>query len=159
MANSKVDIAGLDKAELLIKLWMNSKNASFFANSGMPLPRPPTLEDARTELTRSSYVDYFSGRVINTNFESGQIDPQMYDRDIGSGVFQKVVDNMRSSNSRHQNDNSKKANQKSELTPMNVANWAHSSGLLGSDGQDQVDAMKNFSEGKMTYAEMRARCG
>ena len=42
---------------------------------------------------------------------------------------------------------------------MNVANWAHSTGLLGPDGQDQVDAMKDFTEGKMTYSEMRARCG
>ncbi len=161
MANTKVDITGLDKAELLIKLWMKSKNASFFRSTGTPLPQPPTIEDARAELERSLNVDYFKGRVIKTNFGSNQIDPFGYDRDNGTNCFAKIVEDMRSqsSNSKHQNDDSKKANQKSAFSPMNVANWAHNSGLLGPDGQDQVNAMKDFTEGKMTYAEMRARCG
>jgi len=162
MANSKVvDIAGLDKAKLLIKLWMNSKNASFFANTRTPPPLPPTLEDAKTELERSSNVDYFCGRAIKTDFGSNQIDPFGYDRDNGTNCFAKIVENMRSHSgkSRHQNDDIKERKQKPELTPMNVANWDNSAGLLGPDGQDQVTAMKDFSEGKMTYAEMRARCG
>jgi len=161
MANSKVDIAGLDKAELLIKLWMNSKNASFFANTRTPPPLPPTLEDARSELILNSYVDYFRGRTIKTNFESELIDPFGFDRDNGTNCFAKIVENMRShsSKSRHQNDDIKERNQKPELTPMNVANWAHGAGFLGPDGQDQVTAMKDFTEGKMTYAEMRGLCG
>ena len=155
LTEESIDITGLDKATLLINLWKNSKNAVFFQLSGTPLPPQPNLDDAKEQLERNSYVDYFRGRVININFGSNQINPLMYDRDNGKNCFATTVANMRS----HQNDDSKERSQKSEFSPITVANWAHRTGRLGSDGQDQVDAMKDFTEGKMTYAEMRERCG
>lgn len=42
------------------------------------------------------------------------------------------------------------------LTPVKVAKWAHAKGIVD---KDQVDAMEQFSEGKMDYATMRSLCG
>ena len=47
-------------------------------------------------------------------------------------------------------------NEEMEITPVNVAKWAHKKGLVP---KQQVDAMQAFTDGKMDYATMRSLCG
>lgn len=148
-----IDITGLDKAELLIQLWINSKKPI-----GKKQLKYPTIDNARMKLEQDMYVDCFYGRSINVNFNSNKIMSYMYDLNTRSGKFQKVVDNMKSPNYKY-SDDIVKSNDMCEFTPLDVAISAYKTGLLGSDGEDQVSAMKDFAEGKLTYSEMRDRCG
>jgi len=47
-------------------------------------------------------------------------------------------------------------NEDVEITPVNVAKWAHKKGIVP---KQQVDAMQEFTDGKMDYATMRSLCG
>ena len=87
-----VDIKGLDKAELLLELWHNSR-----ANGMSPLfgTRAPSLEECRKALENDPYVDYFFGRVIKTDFSGDETEDWLFDRDNGDGAFQQAVDNLR----------------------------------------------------------------
>lgn len=87
-----VNIKGLDKAELLLELWHNSR-----ANGMSPLfgTRAPSLEECRKALENDSYVDYFFGRVIKTDFSGDETEDWLFDRDNGDGAFQQAVDNLR----------------------------------------------------------------
>lgn len=90
-----INIAGLDRDILLQALWENSAPASFFMFSIMA---PPAFDivRAKQELHRNGYADYICGRVIKADiYSSDTVDPKMYDRDIGQGAFQKVVDKLR----------------------------------------------------------------
>lgn len=42
MSTTHVDISGINKSELLRRLWFNSKPASFFMMSSLPAPTNPS---------------------------------------------------------------------------------------------------------------------
>lgn len=79
-----VDINGLDKVELLRQLWF-AQTTAFYAE--------PFDSYAAQNATRR-YIDYFCGRPIKCDLSSNFVDPYLYDRDAGKGVFQAVVDRM-----------------------------------------------------------------
>jgi len=43
----------------------------------------------------NSRIDYFNGRCIKCDQSGDEVDPWLYDRDAGAGVFQKIVDGLR----------------------------------------------------------------
>ena len=102
MAN--VNIAGLDKAEVLLALWNASimQGMSFlgFLRSG-----ELTLEKARQEIERrrhktfdgkdSIYFDYLNGMVMKVDIGQDEFNPTLYDRDNGEGAAQRAIDNLR----------------------------------------------------------------
>lgn len=88
-----INISGINKAKLLLALHKNSRS------QGMSIlhERTVTLQECIERLKQDLYVDYFAGRVIKVDFEGGEINPDLYDRDLGVGACQKVVDSLRTS--------------------------------------------------------------
>lgn len=99
-----VNIAGLDKSEVLVALWQASRmqGMSFlgFLESG-----ELTLEQAQQEIERrkhtgfdgkdSIYFDYLNGKVMKVDLGQNEFDPRLYDRDNGEGAAQRAIDNLR----------------------------------------------------------------
>jgi hypothetical protein len=87
-----VDINGLDKVQLLLMLWNNAAVASFF--EFMP-QSAPVFDETEANTVVEQYIDYFCGRCIKTDISGDTADPWSYDRNAGTGTFQRVVDKMR----------------------------------------------------------------
>ena len=91
---AKVDISGLDKAEVLYALYNGShyQGISFLGRVNNY-----TLEDCRNDYEKSQdkYFDYLHGKVIKVRLNEDTFDSTLYDRDCGEGAAQKVIDNMR----------------------------------------------------------------
>ena len=102
MAN--VNIAGLDKAEVLLALWQASQmqGMSFL---GFLASGELTLSQARKEIQErkhtsfdgkdSIYFDYLNGKVMKVDLGKDEFDPRLYDRDNGDGAAQRAIDNLR----------------------------------------------------------------
>lgn len=90
-----VDVTGVDRKELLKGLWINSSPAAFFMGLGGPQFEYPQANDR--EIQRGGYVDYYRGRMIKSAVfsEKNIIDPYLYDRDIGQGSFQRIVNQLK----------------------------------------------------------------
>lgn len=96
-ASQNVDISGLDKAELLCRLWRGTKTvgSGFFAQRN---DLPPSVDEARSWINRTEgYVDYFCGKPIKCDLASEvtQLPKYGYDMYAGEGAMQGVVDKMR----------------------------------------------------------------
>jgi hypothetical protein len=86
-----IDIKGIDRDKLLYHLWLNQKSTSLFA-----FVASYDADAAKQSADYRGYVDYACGRAIKTTiFGSDEINPRLYDRDAGSGTFQRVVDQLR----------------------------------------------------------------
>ncbi len=95
---SQIDIKGLDKAEVLLALYNNSKPLGLGWLQEISKDKPYTLEDARKDLESSSpyfYFDYLHGRVMKVDLSKDNFDGWLYDRDNGEGKAQKVIDELR----------------------------------------------------------------
>ncbi|MGW8177470.1 MAG: hypothetical protein ACWGQW_01550 [bacterium] len=84
-----MNISNLDKAEVLLALWKGSRmqGLSFLGFGGTA----PTVEDCRKALEKSSYVDYFFGRIIKCNLSQDFLDLRLYDRDCGPGAGEMAI--------------------------------------------------------------------
>lgn len=87
-----IDIRGIDKIKLLHLLWDAQNVAGFYRNMPMIAPRFDQFE-AETAVTK--YIDYFCGRCIKTDLSGDTVDPDMYDRDAGPGMFAAIVADIR----------------------------------------------------------------
>lgn len=87
-----VSIAGLDKVELLKRLWEGSTPAGFFMFNAVP-PPSFSVEEAKKAVERR--IDYFCGRCIKCDLSKDEVDPTLYDRDMGQGAFAGIVAKMR----------------------------------------------------------------
>lgn len=102
MAN--VNIAGLDKAEVLLALWQASQmqGMSFL---GILASGELTLEQAQKEIQERKhtgfdgkdiiYFDYLNGKVMKVDLGQDEFDPRLYDRDNGDGAAQRAIDNLK----------------------------------------------------------------
>ena len=89
-----VDISGLDKAEVLHSLYEGSHTQGMGFLAAVD---KYTLEDARKDYERSSdkYFDYLHGRVLKVHLDGDSFDSWGYDRDLGEGAAQTVIDGLR----------------------------------------------------------------
>lgn len=89
---SKINLSEFtDRVSLLRGLWEAQRTASFFAI----VPRTtPTFDENKAKTAVKGYIDYFCGRAIKTDLSKDTIDPYLYDRDAGTGTFQRVVNNL-----------------------------------------------------------------
>lgn len=87
-----VSISGINKVELLKRLWENTQVASFFW--GAPIA-PPNFDENMAKEAVKGYIDYFAGRPIKTDISGDMADPKLYDRDAGEGKFEMVVQSLR----------------------------------------------------------------
>jgi hypothetical protein len=85
---SKVSIAGLNKVELLRKLWSGQKPALFFEDYPSLIPR---FDEVEAREAVKGYIDYFQGRCIKTDISGDTASPHLYDRETGRGAFAKAV--------------------------------------------------------------------
>lgn len=95
---SSVDISGLNKVELLERLWNCSRPAAFFAMTGLRSPDFGS-EGPSPSVAVRKFIDYYCGRVIKTDLSKDFVDPFLYDRDNGTGAFAGVVAKMRTGSS------------------------------------------------------------
>lgn len=90
-----VSIVGIDRAELLAALYNNSRPQGLGAFHYNPVPM--TTEEAASLLQERTYFDYLKGRVMKIELKEGatEIFEGLYDRDLGAGACQRVVDQLR----------------------------------------------------------------
>lgn len=87
-----VNISGLSKVDLLERLWTRMKPAAFFAFN--PSAAPSFNKDGAEKAVKG-YIDYFCGRCIKSDLSGDTVNTFLYNRDAGSGAFEKVVEGMR----------------------------------------------------------------
>lgn len=96
---TKINVAGLDKAELLAALY----NATYATGLGIldDMGRDITVEEARADLSqlasegRPLLLDNYRGRTFRMSFDSNLIDSSHYDSIAGQGIAAEVVANLR----------------------------------------------------------------
>jgi hypothetical protein len=96
MSLDTLDISGLDKATLLAALWNNATAPpAWFKHSG-PTPSFLSKTEAAQILATMGYdFDYLKGRILKLNLSADEFHFWLYDRDNGSGMAKRVVDNLR----------------------------------------------------------------
>lgn len=72
----RVDIEGLDPAEVLFALYRHTK----WCGIGQWFAKKAGMSDARMALARSKVVDLFNGRQIYVDFSTTRINTRRYDR-------------------------------------------------------------------------------
>src|SRR4051812_15253203 len=98
---STVNIAGLDRAELLARMWNHAYQSSAavrMLGSKLRMTRleAQALLDANTD--RYKYFDYVSGVCLKSDLmlEDGEMDTALYDRDNGGpGTLAWIVKKLR----------------------------------------------------------------
>ena len=89
-----ISLVGLDKAEVLAGLYNASKPQGLgFLHYD---PKPMTVEEARALLVNQTYFDYLYGRVMKVDLSGDRLNPWGYDRDLGQGAAQRVIQTIRS---------------------------------------------------------------
>lgn len=92
-----MNIAGLDKAEVLAALYNGSRQQGigFFNERGAS---DMTLEQAREELSRNEnmYFDYLHGRAMKISLRDDELRTDLYNRDNGPGAAEAIIEALRS---------------------------------------------------------------
>ena len=90
----KIDITGMNKAEVLAALYNNSQPLGLgFLHYD---PTPMTIEEANMLLSERTYFDYIKGRVMKIDLKSDtELSPFLYDRDNGSGAVANVISGLK----------------------------------------------------------------
>ena len=96
MSDKRIDIKGLDKADVLAVLYNASKplGMGFMQYD----PQLMTREEAQELIgAGQTYFDYLNGRVMKIDISGDELDPWGYDRDNGQGAVEKAVSALYSS--------------------------------------------------------------
>lgn len=90
---NKIDITGLNKAEVLAALYNASRQQGmgFLHSCGRS---PMTIEDAAAELKQSEYFDYLHGRVMKISLAGNELRTALYDRDNGQGAAKAALSHL-----------------------------------------------------------------
>lgn len=99
MASDNINIAGLDKAELLSALYSRAQVLGMGALNAKAGDLTP--DEAAVLVTRhtqasstgrtSCYFDYLHGRVMKVDIGGDTLNGRMYDRDNGAGAAERIV--------------------------------------------------------------------
>lgn len=87
-----VDIAGLNKVEVLKALWKNAQPAVFFRTSGVAIPTWD--EEEAKKAVGDGCIDYFLGRGIKCNLTGDVFNAAAYDGDAKI-CADEVIDRLR----------------------------------------------------------------
>lgn len=93
-----INVSGISPAKLLAALYNNSVPVGFGILQAQHSPM--TDEQAEREFnTRArngrAYFDYLHGRVMKVEIGGDELDPRLYDRDLGQGAAARVVASLR----------------------------------------------------------------
>jgi hypothetical protein len=87
-----INIAGMNKAEVLMKLFNRSKQQGlgFLDTRGA---KNMSLDDAKACISETPrlYFDYLFGRVLKVDLSKDSFDPWLYDRDNGEGAAERAI--------------------------------------------------------------------
>ncbi len=89
-----ISIKDFNKADVLAALYNHSKPQGLgFLNY---IPNRMTREEAQELLDANprKYFDYLYGRVLKIDLSTDELDPRLYDRDLGNGAAQRVIDKL-----------------------------------------------------------------
>jgi len=95
--STNIDIKGLNKGQLLDALVLGTQyNGPFaFASEFASYLSPVNLNKSE-KVASAGYIDRYGGKPIKTNLTGDFVDSRLYDRDAGEGTFVKIVQIMRS---------------------------------------------------------------
>lgn len=105
--STKIDISGLDKADVLAALYNGSKVQGMGVFQAVGAPDIMSHDMAQLVIGEkyhdvgSGYTGqdlsfgYIFGRVLHVDISADEFDPWSYDRDLGAGAAQKVIDQLR----------------------------------------------------------------
>jgi hypothetical protein len=105
---AKIDIKGIDKAELLAALYNNAEpmGMGFFQARPREMTRDDALKmmDVGDDSTRMfpnvgrtrMYFDYVFGRPLKVNLEGDELETSLYNRDWGKNAAEQIVEVLRS---------------------------------------------------------------
>lgn len=90
------DFSDDEMIDLVLMLWTKMNPAAFFSlRLEVAPPNAPSRQEVAQSLTR--YIDYLNGRCIKTDFRNRKyVSTGGYNRDAGSGAFERCVDSIRS---------------------------------------------------------------
>jgi len=90
---SIVNINGINKAELLAKLYNNSKPLGMeivhYALENM------TISEAEELLESQTYFDYLRGRVMKIELKNDELSTFLYNRDNGYDACERIVESLK----------------------------------------------------------------
>ena len=89
-----ISLKGLDKAEVLCALHRRS-HPQGMGHFHPQADEELTIEGARILLKRQTYFDYLAGRVMKIDLSGAELDPRLYDRDLGQGAAERTIDALR----------------------------------------------------------------
>ena len=94
---SVVDITELDKAEVLLALYNNSR---CLGSGFLQAVNNYTLQDARRDIDESPdhYFDYVRRRILKVDLSGDTFDSWLYDRDNGEGAAARAIEKLRRKN-------------------------------------------------------------
>lgn len=93
-----IDITGIDKVDLLRRLWSNQQLAPFYTSGVGMLDGPPAFDEKKAQDAVTGDIDYFCDVYIKTDLSGDIVDPFFYDQDAGAGTMQSIVDEIRLKN-------------------------------------------------------------
>ncbi len=100
MEEGKIDVSDIESAELLAGLYNRShpQGMGFLQAHGddMTTEQAATLLDNGDRSPGTVYFDYLQGRVMKVEINGATLETWLYDRDLGIGAAQAVVDSIRS---------------------------------------------------------------
>lgn len=84
-----INIAGLDKAKVLIALYEHARaqGMGFLQAKNEPM----TEAEAKALLEADDYFDYVHGRVMKVQISGDELNPRLYDRDNGFGAAEAAI--------------------------------------------------------------------
>jgi hypothetical protein len=86
---STINIAGLNKAEVLIALFHGSQKIRLGrVVSGL------SMEKAESLLQGDCYFDYLDGFVMKVDLSSDEVETWLYDRDLCAGAFEAAISHL-----------------------------------------------------------------
>jgi hypothetical protein len=96
---SFIDISGLDKADVLMRLYNGGFNDVNHAPVTGILQRmlpPMLLPEAQALIAERSgapilYFDYVNGKALKIDLTGDRLDPRLYDRDCGEGAASRAL--------------------------------------------------------------------
>ena len=100
-----IDISGLSKAEVLVRLYNgghNDVNHGPMAGILQRMMKPLTLDRAQELIDRQLalqegrerkriYFDYLDGKALKVDLSGDKLDPRLYDRDCGPGAASRAL--------------------------------------------------------------------
>ena len=90
---SNIDISKLDRSEVLASLYNHSRpqGVGFLLADNTPMQK----EEAAILLKEQSYFDYLKGRVMKVDLRGNELDPRLYDRDLGQGAAKAALSKLK----------------------------------------------------------------